>query len=435
MERPLKFVFAFQPGPGHWSRMSAIAAVLRQRGHEVTLATSATFRHRLDREAYNDFLPIGPPWEEDRLEMEKIQGRRTVIDDLRSLSSAIASHFYGAAPQVAADLTQGLKRGPKPDLLVFDYTLLGGPPAAEGLGLPWAAVFGLTVPFHNAGWPPFGSHYGYAPKAAGRRRYAQIEREIILENRELYRPVQALWRTVGWKVSDPWQVYGHMGRIGLVGSLPECDFPRPANFPTHIRYVGPLMGRGSEASGLDREVAAFIQRRSDYPLVHLSLGMTFSWAGIILQRLIRALQDEPLRLLVSSGHVDLSLGPRDDGRLLIRRTVSHVKVLPTVDALICHGGAGTLMKALYFGVPTLVIPLGAEQRSNGARLVHAGIGKMILPANLRPAVVRSAVHALLDPAQGFTQRAREMGEKARRAGGGQLAASILEEVCKQGANP
>jgi MGT family glycosyltransferase len=434
MGRRLKFVFAFQPGPGHWSRMSAIAVVLRQRGHEVTLATSDSFRHLLDRDAYDNFLAIGPPWEEDRLEMEKTQ-RRTVINELRGRSSAIASYFFGAAPQVAADLTQGLQRGTKPDLLVFDYTLLGGPPAAEGLGLPWATVFGLTVPFRVAGWPPFGSHYRYTLSAALRRRYDLIEREIIQENRELYRPVQALWRMAGRRVIDPWQAYGRLGRIGIVGSLPECDFPRPAHFPTSIHYVGPLIGSGGEASGLDRQAAEFIKGQTGYPLVHVSLGMTFSWAGEILQRLIRALQDDSLRLLIASGHVDPPLGYPGDERLLIRRTLPHLEVLSTVDALICHGGAGTLMKAIYFGIPTLVIPLGAEQRSNGARLVHAGIGKMILPANLRPAAVQAAVRALLDPAQGFIQRAQEMGKKARRAGGGRLAASILEEVCKKGVNP
>ena len=169
-----------------------------------------------------------------------------------------------------------------------------------------------------------------------------------------------------------------------------------------------------------RRPPRFIKAQSDYPRVHLTLGMTFSWAGSILQRLIRALGNEPLRLLVASGHLDpQAVADGCEGgaaRVLVRSTVPHLEVLPGMDALICHGGASTLMKALYFGVPVLVIPLGAEQRSNGARLVHAGIGKMILPAALSPSGIRNAVRTLLDPARGFRQRAQEMGEKARGAG-------------------
>lgn len=429
MARRLKFIFACQPGPGHWSRMSAIAAVLRRRGHGITVATSASFRPRLDRDVYDAFLAIGPPWEEDRLEAVETHEGQTVVDELRSRSGAIVSYFFGAAPQVSADLIQALQQGPKPDLLVFDYTLLGGPPTAEALGLPWAAVFGLTVPFRVPGWPPFGSHYSYAESAADRRQYDLIEQEIVQENRELYRPLRTLWRAAGQQVSDPWEPYGQLGRVGLVGSIPECDFPRPADFPSHIRYVGPLMGSGPETAALDSEAFKFVHELHGHPLIHLSLGMTFSWAEKILQRLIKALHKEPVRLIVASGHLEPQPGHE---RLLIRRIVPHLEVLPAVDLLICHGGASTLMKALHFGVPTLVIPLGAEQRSNGARLVQAGIGQMILPTDLSPAAIRAAVRGLLDPAQGFSRRAREMGDRARRAGGAELAASILETVCQEG---
>jgi MGT family glycosyltransferase len=287
------------------------------------------------------------------------------------------------------------------------------------------------VPFRVAGWPPFGSHYGYAASAATQRQYELIESEIIQENRGLYRPLRALWQAAGQRVSDPWEPYGRLGQAGLVGSLPDCEFPVPPNFPKNIHYIGPLIGRGLETAVLDSEARQFVHERCDYPLVHLSLGLTFSRAAKIFQPVIRALETEPLRLLVSSGHLDLRSGGE---RLLVRRLVPHLEVLPAAAALICHGGSGTLMKALHCGVPTLVIPLGAEQRSNGARLVHAGIGKMILPADLNPAGVQAAVRALLDPAQGFMLRAQEIGDKARQVDGAASAASILETVCQEGAN-
>ena len=255
MGRPLKFLFAFQPGPGHWSRMSAMAAVLRERGHRVIVASSEAFLRRLDRAAADGFMAIGPSWEEDRIEAGDFPKSRGVVAELRSRSGKIASLFFGAAGQVAADLLRMLQQESRPDLLVFDYTLLGGPPTAAALGLPWATVFGLTVPFPSPGWPPFGSHWGFARTPAVRQEYDLIERAILRENRELYRPLGALWRQAGRRIPDPWRAYARLGRIGLVGNIPAGEFPLPPQFPAQIHYVGPLLGKDPAGAGLDAEAA------------------------------------------------------------------------------------------------------------------------------------------------------------------------------------
>lgn len=431
----MRFIFAFQPGPGHWSRTGPIVSTLRRHGHEVIVATSESFRQHIDGSACDGFIAIGPSWEEDLLETTDLRKPRTLVDELRTRGGAIASYFFGAACEVSTDLAGALRQGPAPDMLVFDYTLLGGPPTAEAMGLPWAVVFGLTVPFHLDSWPPFGSHYGYARTPFVRDRYQRIESSIMRENRELYGPITTLWQKAGQCAADPWRPYEHLGRLGIVGSIKECEFPLPEDFPAHIRYVGPLLEE-RQAEGLDSEAAAFVNSQTDYPLIHLTLGMTFSRAGQVLQSIVNALKDDSLRLMISSGHFNGQSNERFPAsaraRMLMRPVLPHAALMPAVDLLICHGGAGTLMKALYFGVPVLIVPLGAEQRSNAARLVHAGIGKMILPAHLTVRGVREAVRTLLDPAQGFIRRAKEMGEKARQAGGAEYAASLLEAACEAG---
>ena len=434
MGRRLKFVFAFQPGPGHWSRMGPIASALRQAGHRVIAATAEPFRLRLGDIPPRDFIAIGPSWEEDKLGRAHAGKRRPLVEVLQRRSTAIASHFFGSASEVSLDLVRLLEGTSRPDLLVFDYTLLGGPPTAEALGLPWAAVFGLTVPFHVTGWPPFGSHFGYARSAALSARYRAIDRSIVRENRKLYAPVQDLWRRAGRRVADPWLPYGRLGRAGIVGSIPECEFPLSTRFPRHIRYVGPLVEDRDAATAPDRELLTFMRRRDGRPLIHVTLGMTYSETAPILRRITGALGSEPVRLIISTGHLDeASIGSAlsPSARVLVRRTVPHFDVMSEIDLLICHGGAGTLMKALHFGVPVLVVPLGAEQRSNGARFVHARTGKMLLPARLEAASIQRAVHALLDAGRGYARAAGAMGEKARLAGGARYAASLLEEACER----
>jgi UDP:flavonoid glycosyltransferase YjiC (YdhE family) len=55
---------------------------------------------------------------------------------------------------------------------------------------------------------------------------------------------------------------------------------------------------------------------------------------------------------------------------------------------------------------------------------------MILPSQLTPVAIREAVHELLDPAKAYGRRSRQLAGSARLAGGAQLAARLLEEVCQ-----
>jgi UDP:flavonoid glycosyltransferase YjiC (YdhE family) len=69
------------------------------------------------------------------------------------------------------------------------------------------------------------------------------------------------------------------------------------------------------------------------------------------------------------------------------------------DLVISHGGSGSVIGALAHGLPTLVLPLGADQTHNGERLTQLGAGLVLDAASVQPSDVADAVHALLgDPA-------------------------------------
>jgi UDP:flavonoid glycosyltransferase YjiC (YdhE family) len=56
-------------------------------------------------------------------------------------------------------------------------------------------------------------------------------------------------------------------------------------------------------------------------------------------------------------------------------------LLPTCDAVVHHGGAGTTLTAVSAGVPQVVLTYASEQARNGERVVNAGIGRH-LPGHL-----------------------------------------------------
>jgi UDP:flavonoid glycosyltransferase YjiC (YdhE family) len=66
--------------------------------------------------------------------------------------------------------------------------------------------------------------------------------------------------------------------------------------------------------------------------------------------------------------------------------------------VITHGGAGTTLGALAFGLPLLVLPQGADQYANAERVVAAGAGRQILKDELSVEAVRDSLRSVLDDA-------------------------------------
>jgi UDP:flavonoid glycosyltransferase YjiC (YdhE family) len=67
-------------------------------------------------------------------------------------------------------------------------------------------------------------------------------------------------------------------------------------------------------------------------------------------------------------------------------------VLPRCAAVVCHGGAGTMLGALAHGLPLLMLPRGADQHDNARRVVAAGAGLEL--AEVTPRAGAAAVERL-----------------------------------------
>jgi UDP:flavonoid glycosyltransferase YjiC (YdhE family) len=64
--------------------------------------------------------------------------------------------------------------------------------------------------------------------------------------------------------------------------------------------------------------------------------------------------------------------------------------------VITHGGAGSALGALSFGLPLLVVPQSADQFYNATLIAAAGAGEWLAPADLGVDAVRAALRRILD---------------------------------------
>jgi UDP:flavonoid glycosyltransferase YjiC (YdhE family) len=71
--------------------------------------------------------------------------------------------------------------------------------------------------------------------------------------------------------------------------------------------------------------------------------------------------------------------------------LSYEKTMSACDAVVCHGGHGTLARALSCGCAVVVCPAGGDMAENAARADWAGVGVRLPRRLLGPRTVRLAV--------------------------------------------
>lgn len=84
------------------------------------------------------------------------------------------------------------------------------------------------------------------------------------------------------------------------------------------------------------------------------------------------------RVLLTIGHrFDPSLLGEPPRNVHVEPWVDQVDVLAQADVVVCHGGSGTTFGALAAGVPLVIVPLFADQFTNGTLVDRAGAGMVV----------------------------------------------------------
>ena len=106
-------------------------------------------------------------------------------------------------------------------------------------------------------------------------------------------------------------------------------------------------------AALDNPSAADIGARRHRPMVYFTLGTIFHQeSGDLFLRAIAGLRKLPAAVVVTVGHeVDpAELGEQPDN-VRVERFLPMTDVLAHADVVVSHGGSGTVVGALAFGLP------------------------------------------------------------------------------------
>lgn len=399
--RELKVLVASFGDPGHTLPAIALSRALQARGHRVVFETWEKWRELL---------------EDEGIEFHAAEEYR-VFDTGRDPDGGPSA---GDAAVAVAPLLDELR----PDVVVNDILTLAPALAAEKAGVPWATLIPHVFPEHAAGLPFFAFGGARLPRTPlGRLAWTlplPLLESGLRQGREELNGERA---KAGLAPVERFHG-GTSEGLALVATYPQLEYPR--RWPEHVHVTGPME---FETPYPDVELPG-----GEGPLVLVAASTAQDPDCRLVRVTLEALADEPVRVVATTnGHspadsIDVPANARLYGWL------RYSQVMAAADLVVCHGGHGTVARALGVGTPVLVCPAVGDMAENGARVGWAGVG-LALPWRLLGArTLRVAVRRMLGDG-GFAERAAEVAAWGRANDGAARGAELVEAFAGESSPP
>lgn len=349
---PVRFLFSFAGDSGHFFPLVPVARSAQAAGHTVAFACRPRMVSTVERAGFAAFSTgVDEGAEQKRIPLRELDPQR----EDRALRDGFAGWM---AQQRAAGMLSRCTDW-QPDLCVCDETDFGAMVAAQRLELPYASVL-VSVS---------GSF---------------VRPQLLAE------PLTQL-RLANGLPADPDldMLSRYLVLCPAPASLRDPAWPLPAT-AHHFRPDEPQATTATPP-------LPWLADLADRPTVYVTLGTVFNLeSGDLFSRILAGLRTLPVNVVATVGRQldPAELGPQP-GNVHIERFIPQSAILPRCQAVVSHGGSGSVVGALSHGLPMVLIPMGADQPNNAARCASLGVATVLDAVSATPAQITAAVSAVL----------------------------------------
>ena len=377
---PVRFLFTFTGGTGHFVPTVPFARALAQRGHTIRYACQEAMVPVVRSRGWEAVASGGSTLLDP--------GQRRPLSRLDRIAEkeVVRTFFAGKIARERARRLRDVVQAYQPDVIVRDEVDFGAAVLAEACGLPHAAVVVI---------------------AAG----GFLAPELIAE------PMARLRSE--WGLADDGLAMLH--RYLTVVPVPP-SFRDPLDpLPSTARHVRPAVLEGHGSAPRPALPAA------SSPTVYFTLGTIFHQeSGDLFHRVLSGLITLAVEIVVTVGHEinPAELGPQPQ-KVRIERFVDAHEILSGSDLVVSHGGSGTVIGALAFGVPQILLPMGADQPLNADRCRDLGVAAILNASTASGSEIARAAQAVLED-DSYRLNASVLREEIHSLPGCEQAAALLE---------
>lgn len=385
--------------PGHTFPVIALGRALRARGHEVVVQTWVRWEPHVRAEGLG--FSAAPEYD---------------------VFPTLGRHLkpYEAVVRATRD-TLPLVQEVEPDVVVADILTLAPALAGELSGVPVATLVPHVDPRPDPGFPPYSIGARRPRTPVGRALWGRVDglvsRGLLQGQRELNETRELL----GLRRLD--HVHGGISRdLCLVGTFPQLEYPRTRRLPgTHV--VGPLQWEPPTAQAPLPPGGA--------PLVLVAPSTSQDRDHRLLRAALAGLAELPVRVLATWNRRVPDPPVEVPRNATLVEWVSYARTMPRCDVVVCHGGHGTVVRALTSGAVVVAAPAAGDMNENAARIDWAGCGVRVPRLAVGPRALRLATGRALGDRR-LATRAADLAAWAAAHDAGDRAATLVEELAATG---
>lgn len=300
----------------------------------------------------------------------------------------------------------------KPDLIVLDNVIMF--PAIAKAGCPWVRVISCAeTELPDANVPPFLSGL-----SADDDRRGAFEAAYQAAAANAHRRNTEFRRASGLPALPTGQFLETSPFLNLLlaPDLVRHDRATPLD-PSLYHY---LQGCVREEAALDQPLLP------DHPgpLVYVSFGSLGAADVALMDRMIRVFATVPARFVVNVGGFTEAYRNVPDN-VVLGAWFSQPPIVAQSDLFIHHGGNNSFCEALFFGVPSLVIPYCWDGHDNALRAVQTGAGRSLNRSGWSEGELKAAIIGLLGDASMRQSLAASSAEMRKNPGSESAATAIM----------
>ena len=191
--------------------------------------------------------------------------------------------------------------------------------------------------------------------------------------------------------------------------------------PPRHHYVGPL-GIWEPPS----DPPAYLAAPGD-PWVLVTISSQLQDDIPLAEAALASLADMPVRVVLTLGpdHDPSEIAPSPNAR--VERTISHAAVLERGRLLVSHAGHGSVMKALWYGRPMVLVPWGRDQPGVAFRAAALGVAEVVPREDATAETLSTAVDRALGD-EAMRDEAARQGDRLRATDPFGTAAALVETL-------
>lgn len=351
----MRILFTFAGGNGHFQPLVPIAKNAQQKGHHVLFAGQKAMESMITAAGFLASVTSGET-------LSTSPKRRPLLPlDSEREDRDLRDGFATRLTRQRASALISLCNDWKPDVVVCDEVDFGAMIAADYLNIPYASVLVIAS----------GSF---------------IRTEVVGDALNKMRAEFGLSPD-----PDLQMLHRNLVLSPFPPSFRHPNFPLP--FTAHSF-------NNQDHSHIESE---FFQWRtdSDLPIVYFTLGTIFNLeSGDLFEKVLLGLKDLPINVIATVGNeIDRNEFGQLPQNIQVEQYILQELILPNCTLVISHGGSGSVLGAMSYGKPMVLIPMGADQPHNASRSEALEIAKVLDPIKSEPNDIKSAVMEVLTTTQ------------------------------------